>query len=143
MTTIEADAAAPEATPATPEPEAAAAATLNYLDPRALAANPANVRRDLGDLSALVASIRSVGVLEPLIVIPDGDGGHLIVAGHRRNAGGHRSRPAAGAVPGPARPGRRPRHRPGGRHAGRERATPRLTPRRPRTRLRAAAPRRP
>jgi len=25
-------------------------------------------------------------VIEPLIVIPDGGGGHLIVAGHRRNA---------------------------------------------------------
>jgi hypothetical protein len=50
MTTIEADTAAPEATPSTPEPDAAAA-TLNYLDPRALAARPAKVRRDLGDLT--------------------------------------------------------------------------------------------
>lgn len=84
MTTIEADALAPEATTNSPEPDVAGT-TLSYLDPRALAANPANVRRDLGDLTLLVASIRSVGVLEPLIVIPDGDGGHLIVAGHRRN----------------------------------------------------------
>ena len=78
------------ATPATVQaeaPEAAASGTsLIYLDPRTLAANPANVRSDLGDLSPLVASIHSIGVLEPLIVIPDGDGGHLIVAGHRRTA---------------------------------------------------------
>ena len=84
MTTIEADAVeADDPTGGEPDPQPA---TLTYLDPRALAANPANVRSDLGDLASLVASIRSVGVIEPLIVIPDADGGHLIVAGHRRNA---------------------------------------------------------
>jgi ParB family chromosome partitioning protein len=85
MTTTEAEVVEAEAP--TEVPEAAIAATsLVYLDPAALAANPANVRSELGDLTTLVASIRSIGVLEPLIVIPDGDGGHLIVAGHRRNA---------------------------------------------------------
>jgi hypothetical protein len=84
-------------------------ASLVHIDPRVLAANPANVRSNLGDLASLVASIRSVGVIEPLIVIPDHDGGHLIVAGHRRNA-------AAIA----ARPGGRACHRPGGGDAGRE-----------------------
>jgi len=43
----------------------------------------ANIRFDLGDLSDLADSIRSFGVLEPIVVIPDG-GGHRIVAGHRR-----------------------------------------------------------
>jgi hypothetical protein len=62
------------------------AATLVDIDPRELAANPANVRTNLGDLGPLTASIAAVGVLEPLIVIPDGNGGHRIVAGHRRNA---------------------------------------------------------
>lgn len=62
------------------------AATLVDIDPRALAANPANVRTNLGDLGPLAASIAAVGVLEPLVVLPDGDGGHRIVAGHRRNA---------------------------------------------------------
>ena len=61
-------------------------ATLVHLDPRALAANPDNVRTNLGDLGPLAASIAACGVLEPLVVIPDGDGGHRIVAGHRRNA---------------------------------------------------------
>jgi ParB family chromosome partitioning protein len=62
------------------------AATLVDIDPRALAANPTNVRTNLGDLGPLAASIAAVGVLEPLVVIPDGSGGHRIVAGHRRNA---------------------------------------------------------
>jgi ParB family transcriptional regulator, chromosome partitioning protein len=89
MTTTAAEVAAPEAPPPSPgvvDPTVGATATLTYLDPRALAANPANVRSALGEIGPLVASVRSVGILEPLIVIPDGDGGHLIVAGHRRNA---------------------------------------------------------
>jgi ParB family chromosome partitioning protein len=70
----------------TNEPTTAEATTLVHLDPRALAANPANVRSDLGDLAPLAASIRSIGILEPLVVVPDTDGGHRIIAGHRRNA---------------------------------------------------------
>ncbi|MYA02271.1 MAG: ParB/RepB/Spo0J family partition protein [Chloroflexi bacterium] len=46
-----------------------------------------NVRRSLGDLSELVASIRSVGVLTPVTVIPKASGdGWRLVAGHRRTA---------------------------------------------------------
>jgi hypothetical protein len=90
---------------ASESPGATTATSLVFLDPRALAANPANVRSDLGDLGPLVASIRSIGVLEPLIVIPDGDGGHRSRADHR-------------SLPRPPRPGHRPRHRPGGGHVG-------------------------
>lgn len=54
--------------------------------------HPRNVREDLGDLRELVASIREVGVLEPLIVAP-ADGGDVFgpteywpIAGNRRLA---------------------------------------------------------
>jgi len=64
----------------------AQAATFAYLDPRILAANPANIRTDLGDLGPLTSSVRANGILEPLIVVPNGDDGYLIVDGHRRNS---------------------------------------------------------
>jgi ParB/RepB/Spo0J family partition protein len=52
-----------------------------------LAAHPDNPRRALGDLTELVRSIKSHGVLQPLLVLPTNDDGiHLIVAGHRRHA---------------------------------------------------------
>lgn len=47
---------------------------------------PDNPRRDLGDLAELAASIKDVGVLEPLTVT-DGDGStYIAVFGHRRLA---------------------------------------------------------
>lgn len=46
-----------------------------------------NPRQDLGDLSELVESIKGVGILQPLIVVPrPGMPGYLNVAGHRRLA---------------------------------------------------------
>ena len=47
--------------------------------------NPANIRRDLGDLTELAASIRARGVLQPLVVRPSGTG-FVVVDGHRRLA---------------------------------------------------------
>lgn len=44
-----------------------------------------NVRRNVGSVSELAASIRSIGVLEPLLVTPTVDG-FAVVAGHRRLA---------------------------------------------------------
>jgi ParB family chromosome partitioning protein len=58
---------------------------LNWLDPRALTAHPANVRFDLRDLEELAESIAESGIVEPLVVVPLQDG-HRIVAGHRRAA---------------------------------------------------------
>ena len=58
---------------------------LVHLDPNGLLDHPGNVRDDLGDLDELTASIRQVGVLEPLVVVPT-DEGHRIVTGHRRKA---------------------------------------------------------
>lgn len=63
-----------------------AVAELVLLDPRSLAAHPRNIRDDLGDLEGLTASIAAVGVIEALTVVPLPDGGHRIVAGHRRCA---------------------------------------------------------
>lgn len=47
-----------------------------------------NIRRKLGDVRDLVASVRSVGIVEPLLVTPpaDGDDMYTVVAGHRRLA---------------------------------------------------------
>jgi ParB/RepB/Spo0J family partition protein len=68
--------------------------TFVELDPRSLTAHPGNVRDDLGDLTELTASIKAVGVLEPIIISPvrDDDGKAAkktefrILAGHRRVA---------------------------------------------------------
>ena len=45
-----------------------------------------NVRRDLGDLASLTESVADVGVLSPIRVAADPDGGLTIVCGHRRVA---------------------------------------------------------
>lgn len=57
---------------------------LELLDP-----HPANPRRDLGDRSELVESIRAHGVRQNLLVVPHPTepGRYLIVIGHRRCAG--------------------------------------------------------
>lgn len=46
---------------------------------------PDNPRKNLGDVSELAASIRSQGLLQPLLVTPRDDA-YLVVAGHRRLA---------------------------------------------------------
>lgn len=49
--------------------------------------NPRNVRRDLGDLTELAASIRARGIQQPLVVVPQKGGRpHLLLDGHRRLA---------------------------------------------------------
>ncbi len=59
---------------------------LNLTD---LAPHPDNPRTSLGDLTELVRSIRSHGILEPLVVLPaDDQGVYRIIAGHRRHAAG-------------------------------------------------------
>jgi len=65
--------------------ETAPTATLVHLDPNTLHDHPSNVRDELGDLDELTASIRQIGILEPLTVVPTDDG-HRIVTGHRRKA---------------------------------------------------------
>ncbi|MBL6275341.1 ParB/RepB/Spo0J family partition protein [Micromonospora fiedleri] len=70
-------------TAATERRPKAKAPYLADIDPRDLLANPRNVRTQHGDLTELRASIAASGVLQALLVVPD-NGGHLIVAGHRR-----------------------------------------------------------
>jgi ParB/RepB/Spo0J family partition protein len=81
----------PEPDPPAPNTEpkvdlAVAGRMLLELDPRGLLDNPHNPRTDLGDVTELTDSIRAVGVLEPLIVTPADNGGHVLLFGHRRRA---------------------------------------------------------
>lgn len=46
--------------------------------------NPDQPRVEIGDLSELSSSIKQNGVLEPLLVKPNGDGTWMIIAGERR-----------------------------------------------------------
>ena len=59
-----------------------------YQDLPTEAVRPAedNLRRRVGDVSDIVASIPTHGIIEPLVVAPKDDGTYLIVAGHRRHA---------------------------------------------------------
>lgn len=51
----------------------------------AIEAAPDNPRRQLGDLGELAASMKELGVLQPLVVTPR-NGGFMVVCGHRRHA---------------------------------------------------------
>jgi ParB family chromosome partitioning protein len=55
--------------------------TIDKLRPSQL-----NPRQSFGDLGELEASIRAQGVIEPVIVAPDGNGGYEVIAGGRRVA---------------------------------------------------------
>ena len=53
--------------------------------------HPLNLRRELRDIVELADSIRQNGLLEPVLLVPDGESGEeegqfLLVAGHRRHA---------------------------------------------------------
>ncbi len=49
-----------------------------------IAPNPDQPRTEIGDLTELTNSIQQNGVLEPLLVKPNGDGTWMIIAGERR-----------------------------------------------------------
>jgi ParB family chromosome partitioning protein len=51
-----------------------------------LTAHPGNVREDLDLTSQFLASVAETGVRIPLLVTPHGDGGYLVIEGHRRLA---------------------------------------------------------
>lgn len=53
--------------------------SINRIEP-----NPQQPRVEIGDLSELSSSIKQNGVLEPLLVKPNGDGTWMIIAGERR-----------------------------------------------------------
>ncbi len=52
---------------------------INQIEP-----NPDQPRVEIGDLTELAGSIKEKGVLEPLLVKPNGDGTWMIIAGERR-----------------------------------------------------------
>jgi ParB family transcriptional regulator, chromosome partitioning protein len=50
--------------------------------------HPRNLRREIGDVSELAESMKTFGVLEPIVLAPalDEQGGLVLIAGHRRRA---------------------------------------------------------
>lgn len=48
--------------------------------------DPNNVRRDVGDVADLAASIRSIGLIQPIVATRGDDGTYTVLAGHRRLA---------------------------------------------------------
>jgi ParB/RepB/Spo0J family partition protein len=50
--------------------------------------HPRNLRREIGDVSELAESMKTFGVLEPIVLAPalDEEGGVVLIAGHRRRA---------------------------------------------------------
>lgn len=96
--------------------DSAESLVLVHVPPDRIAPHPDNPRRTLGDLSELARSIATLGVLEPLLLVPvdafnataDGDAitkagiEWVAVAGHRRRAGAIKAK--AATVPGVPRP---------------------------------------
>jgi ParB family transcriptional regulator, chromosome partitioning protein len=50
--------------------------------------HPRNLRREIGDVGELAESMKTFGVLEPIVLAPglDEEGGVVLIAGHRRRA---------------------------------------------------------
>jgi ParB family chromosome partitioning protein len=61
--------------------------TVVKIDPQCLVPHERNLRTEVGDVSDLTASIEVVGLLQPLVVLPDPDQAdtYRIVIGHRRH----------------------------------------------------------
>lgn len=57
-----------------------------------LAANKDNIRRDVGDVTELAASIRVHGILQPLVAEERPGGRYVLLAGHRRLAAARKAR---------------------------------------------------
>ena len=79
-TPVDAEGALPAATG-----QAAPVAELRWIDVVEIHPAEDNLRQELGDLSDL-ASVATLGVVEPLLLTPRAAGGYTIVAGHRRHA---------------------------------------------------------
>lgn len=59
---------------------------LCVLPPAAIRANARNVRKDLGNIDELAASLRTNGMQQPVIVTPQPGDTYALVDGHRRHA---------------------------------------------------------
>ena len=66
--------------------EGANESSIVMLDVGLIDPNPANPRRDVGDVSELADSIRVQGIRQNLLVTPAPQGRYLLVIGHRRLA---------------------------------------------------------
>lgn len=76
-----------ELRPAPAAPAAPVEQTFALVPIDAIVPGPHNPRRELGDLEGLAASIRAVGILEPLIVEwASPSSPYMLLAGHRRHA---------------------------------------------------------
>lgn len=66
----------------------AAAQSVQMIAPTLIHAHPNNPRKDVGDLTELIDSIRAHGILQPITVVPHPDraGEYLNLLGHRRHA---------------------------------------------------------
>ena len=58
--------------------------TITMIPIEQLMHHPQNPRLDLGDLTELTESIKSQGILQNLTVVPNEDGGYLVLIGNRR-----------------------------------------------------------
>lgn len=75
--------------PTTTDEDVSVEPELCWLNLADMQPHPDNPRANLGDLSELTRSIRSHGIIEPVVVLPANDEGvYLIVAGRRRHAAG-------------------------------------------------------
>lgn len=62
---------------------------LVYIDVDQIYPHPDNPRKDLGDLTELVESIKAKGILQPIVIVPgheESAEGYTSVIGHRRHA---------------------------------------------------------
>lgn len=58
--------------------------TITLLPTKSLVPHPDNPRKDLGDLTELVESVKANGIMQNLTVVPVDDGLYRIIIGHRR-----------------------------------------------------------
>src|SRR6266581_4172034 len=66
---------------------------LQHLELGLIHPHKANPRHDVGDVTELAASMKAIGVLEPLIVATGAnDFGFTLIAGHRRLAAAHKAK---------------------------------------------------
>ena len=62
--------------------------TIEEVPLDAIRDHPHNLRREVGDVRELAESMKTFGVLEPIVLAPalDEEGGLVLIAGHRRRA---------------------------------------------------------
>ena len=88
--------AAPTTAPADNTPDQPG--ELIWVDPNALEVDPANKRSDLGDLTGITATVAALGVIQPVVVRPDGERLTLLTGQRRRAAAIAAGRPAIPAI---------------------------------------------